>query len=475
MKKTPFIYLFTSPKSKYIYDFNTNAIIRIAEDVYQDLREYLRSGELTFRSELSEKGINLLVENGFLQAKRWSNIIHPATMLLEQHLNGSVEYLVLQVTQQCNLRCKYCPYSGTYYNREHNDKCMDIEIAKKAIDFYIKHSYDIKTLNIAFYGGEPLIKYELIKKLVEYAKTMSDGKEVLFHMTTNATLMNGEVIEFLVKNDFRLAISIDGPKDLHDKNRENINGKGSFETVIRNVELIKKNYPEYIKNVMLNCVLDPSNDLGCINDFFANYESVKDFMTMFSDIAREGMKDEKYILLDDYTNTYDYEVFKLFLYKVGLISEKNISHIVKSYYEYIKTLLYDRNISDYIGEDGHPGGPCIPGSHKLFVDINGKFYPCEKLNECSDELVIGDINRGFFMDKIEKILNVGKLTKEDCVNCWCGKFCYQCVLFVEDGNGISKEMRKSRCKSVMNEIDKLIKDYCLVKEMEEQSGDIYFL
>lgn len=469
----PFVHFFETPKGKYFYDVNSNAIVRVSSQLYG----YLNGGiEYSSENINITKELDILTQAGLLSADKWSSIEHPATNLLKENLNGSIEMLTLQITQQCNLRCKYCPYSGSYYNRKHSSASMNIEVAKKAIDFYIKHSFDRQELNIGFYGGEPLIQYDMIKEIVDYVNKQGEGKKVYFHITTNATLLDLEKITFLAKHEFKMTISLDGPRELHDKNRKKMNGKGSFDKVIENIQMIQNYFPEYIKEIMFNCVVDGRGDYGCLNDFFTNYEIIKDIHTTFSDIAEEGIKDNELLLSsEDYDIAYQYEVFKLLLNKCSLISEKEVSTIVKSYYDYIRMMLKGRSVGNAYNDTGHPGGPCIPGVHKLFVNIHGNFYPCEKLNENIKEVIIGNVESGFDSKRIEDILNVGKSTQEECRNCWCNRYCYQCIMFSEKGDSLSAEMRKSHCKSVKKATENMFKDYCLIKEVEADDNNIYFL
>ena len=169
----PFVHFFETPKGKYFYDVNTNAIVGVTSRLY----EYLNGGtEYPLDHADTLKELETLTWAGMLSTDKWEAIEHPATRLLKENLNGSIEMLTLQVTQQCNLRCQYCPYSGSYYNRKHSSASMNIEIAKKAVDFYIRHSFDRHELNIGFYGGEPLIQYDLIEEVVDYVR---DRKSVV--------------------------------------------------------------------------------------------------------------------------------------------------------------------------------------------------------------------------------------------------------------------------------------------------------
>lgn len=158
----PYIHTFYTPKGYYFYDFNTNAIVRINKSVYDFLNEWEKNKDCPNSQSECGNIIDELKRAGFLSERHWTKIEHPATKMLDRYLHSSVESITLQVTQQCNLKCNYCPYSGSYYNREHSNRHMSFETAKQAIDFYIAHSFDIPVAHIGFYGGEPLIEYDYI-------------------------------------------------------------------------------------------------------------------------------------------------------------------------------------------------------------------------------------------------------------------------------------------------------------------------
>lgn len=226
----PYIHTFYTPKGYYFYDFNTNAIVRINKSVYDFLNEWEKNKDCPNSQSECGNIIDELKRAGFLSERHWTKIEHPATKMLDRYLHSSVESITLQVTQQCNLKCNYCPYSGSYYNREHSNRHMSFETAKQAIDFYIAHSFDIPVAHIGFYGGEPLIEYDLIRKIVEYCREKCFGKKIMYFMTTNATLLTEEVIDFLMENEFNLSISLDGPRNYHDRNRHRIDDSVGIQT-----------------------------------------------------------------------------------------------------------------------------------------------------------------------------------------------------------------------------------------------------
>lgn len=202
-EKEFFIHLFRTLNSYYLYDVNLNSIIKINEITYNKLKN---------KQEIlgEDLQISKLKQRGFLQPiDRNINIEHPLTDKVESYLQNNVSLLILQVTQNCNLRCKYCVYSGSYINRVHTNKRMNFNTAKQAVDFYYEHCKNVDIASISFYGGEPLLEFELVKRVVEYCEKKFSGKQLNLNMTTNATLLTTEMMDFLQLHKINLTISLD--------------------------------------------------------------------------------------------------------------------------------------------------------------------------------------------------------------------------------------------------------------------------
>ncbi len=468
MEEKPFVHLFETPKNQYIYDFNTNAILRVNDSIYNSLKNN--------NTENILEDLDVLKRSGFLKKDHWKKIEHPSSRFFETYLKGSLKSITLQVTQQCNLRCHYCPYSGSYYNREHNNKKMSLEMSKEIVDFYIMHSYDIPELQFGFYGGEPLLEFELIKKIITYIEKRAFGKKVSYRMTTNATLLTEEIVDYLVDKKFILTISLDGPKEYHNRNRLNVNDKGTFDVVMKNIEMIQQRHPEAVDFLAFNCVIDPKNDLKYLNDFFQENDILNNHLVMFNKIAREGIKDENAYIEDEaYQQRYSYEHFKLLYSKTYKDKGIEVSHIVTSYYEQLKRDIWERGTSSLVENSSHPGGPCLTGCHKLFVNIYGSFYPCERVSECSNDMKIGNISTGFDYDKARHLLNIAQLTEGQCIDCWAAKFCFLCAQHADTGSGISRDKKLQHCSGVRFEVEELLKDYCLICEKNGFKEDTVYL
>jgi len=150
--------------------------------------------------------------------------------------------LILNVTTGCNLSCTYC-YKEDLVEAKNGLK-MTYEVAKNSVDLLFSEGLMSDPCNIVFFGGEPLTNLPLIKKVVDYAENRSakEGKPLTFTMTTNATMLTEDIVDYLDSHAFGLTISIDGPKAIHDKNRITTSGNGTYETVRRKTEMLLSRY-----------------------------------------------------------------------------------------------------------------------------------------------------------------------------------------------------------------------------------------
>lgn len=229
--------LIQTPRGFYLYDRSINTIVSVSESEFNELKNICDNVQVD-----NSPVVKRLRQKGLLKANDVKIIKHPYTSALPHFSSRCLSSLVLQVTQQCNLRCSYCAFSGLYHNRTHNSERMNFETARKAIDFFIERSFESESLHLGFYGGEPLLEIELIKKCVDYIQKNVEGKRITFGITTNGTLLTGEVLQFLYDNDFSITISLDGPKEDHDACRKFANGKGSFDIVVKNISEAKRLY-----------------------------------------------------------------------------------------------------------------------------------------------------------------------------------------------------------------------------------------
>lgn len=186
--------------------------------------------------------------------------------LVEQdsRYRGCIKTLVLNVVQACNLRCGYCFAGDGSYG---NSGMMSIETATRAIDWYA-NQHTISQMEVNFFGGEPLVNFALIRRCVEYAHSVAQdaGKRIAFSITTNATLVTQEMAQFLAENKFRIAVSIDGPAAINNRNRPLATGKGSLERILAGVYLLR----EAGNKPIARCTVHGQTDMEDVRGFLAS-------------------------------------------------------------------------------------------------------------------------------------------------------------------------------------------------------------
>lgn len=401
--KKSFVYVFKLYTNFYLYDVNTKIIVRVSKYLYELLAQINNEEDyLEIPCSLEDEVNKLLKYDIFSETDFDYEIKYHQSDYIDDILKNCMRTVTLQVTQNCNLRCKYCVYSGSYENRVHSNKRMNFETAQKAIDFLYEHSSMSTAVGVGFYGGEPLLEMELLEKCVKYAKKLFDGKDLSFTITTNATMLTDKVADFLVENNFYVTISFDGPQKIQDKNRVMADEeRGSFNIVMKNVEHFLKKYPEFSQHISFNVVLDPTNDFNCSNSFFMNYESLKKNNARGVLVSTDGLKKDLE-RNESFNIAYNYEMFKNFLWSCGKLDDVG-SKLTIDYIEQIEQLVGKRTIGlEKNKKYAHPGGPCLIGVHKFFVNADGYFYPCERVDESVECTRIGNIEEGF------DISNTGK-------------------------------------------------------------------
>ena len=455
----PVFKVFSTYGHYYVYDRNRNSIIGVNRTDFDLLR----------RLECGDQGpdvldlLSRLQSNGYLLENTVEDIMQPCSNCYEEYINRKTEKITLQVTQNCNLRCDYCAYTGSYNNRLYSAKTMSIDIARKGIDYLFAHACEIPRVTIGFYGGEPLLRMDLIKQCVTYVNESYPEKEVYYILTTNGTLLTDENVDYLFANNIDIMISLDGNKEMHDRHRKFPDGSGSFDLIAKNLKRIKERYPNYYKRIAINTVLSPSNDLGCIKEFYDTDDVMEFFNPQYS-LVNEYNSKKPVQYEEEYFITCRTEQLKVLLWTIGKIGEDAVSSLFKDQKGY-----FIKNKEDLIPITGlpkicHPGGPCLAGIKRLFCDVDGNLFPCERVSEKSIAMKIGTLKNGIELDKARRLINVGEISKDACISCWSFIHCTQCAVTADDTKSLVKEQRLSHCHKTQHSVLEKFKDHCFLVE-----------
>ena len=361
---------------------------------------------------------------------------------------ANLKQLTFEVTDACNLKCKYCTY-GEFYNdyEPRQGKKLSVDTAKKVIDYLAdlwnsQYSMaDNKHVYISFYGGEPLLNMPFIKSIVKYIESSAiTRRQFTFSMTTNGTLLEHHM-DFLVEKDFHLLISLDG-NEYNSSYRVDKLGANSYSEVIRNIEMLRQKYPRFFEErVNFNSVLHNRNSIADIYHFFKEkYNKIPsigelnnmgirpDKVDLFWKTYRNSQESlhqaENYELIekDMFLHTATYRTLTTFIY--------NHSGFVYQDYTY---LLFDQP------KKSLPTGTCVPFSRRMFITVNGKILPCERIGQ---HFFLGTVSdSGVHIDPeaiAQRYNNYFAKLESQCSNCYNRSGCIQCIFNLRDINGSPK-------------------------------------
>lgn len=328
-----------------------------------------------------------------------------------------VRMFIIGITEQCNLRCSYCCYSGKYTGkRSHGTKSVSNVEIESVVEFIDGIAGD-RPKRIAFYGGEPMLNFNTVRYCIGLCR-FKWGHNVSFSISTNGTMLKPEEIDWFMENDVEIAVSLDGPKFFHDKNRVFANGSGSFDHIRKSIEYIYSHYRN--PNVSFHITLANVRDLIAIAKAWHEDELLSGiFPTMVHGLTpnfefgvnRISYPDVKGFyseLIDAYQQHPDWLVLKVFL-------EEAIS-------AWKERMIFEINESIEIST-------CLPVNTKLYIDSNLGIAVCEKF---SDNFRIGDVGTGIDWDKANHLVKeYYKRKKERCSNCPIVRICDICLTAIE--------------------------------------------
>jgi len=365
--------------------------------------------------------------------------------------------ITFEVTDACNLNCFYCGYGSLYndYDKRENKK-LDVNKALRFLEYFVElwDSSFNKSINnllyLSFYGGEPLLNIPFIDAIIAYTnKIKGKSRKIAYSMTTNGVLLD-KYIDFLVSNDFRLLVSLDGD-EFCNSYRINKNGQNSFKKVTENIERLKIRFPEYFANrVNFNAVLHNRNSvatiydfirkkynkvprIGALNDAGIRPEMKAKFLKIYQNPVDGLMRSENYGELETemFLSSPTYHSATVFLMQYSEFK-----------YESYNELLYGKPEKSNI----YPTGTCLPFSKKVFITVNGKILPCESIGH---QFALGVIKKDSIDLDFEAIAQkynhyFSKLDAQ-CSVCYNSKSCMQCIFNLKDIN-----QKKCGCDGFMN-------------------------
>jgi len=317
-----------------------------------------------------------------------------------------VKALCLHVAHDCNMRCKYC-FAGTGpFGADRS--LMDLETGKRAFDFLFEASGSRKYVEVDYFGGEPLLNFKVVKELVKYGKQKAQekGKVLRQTLTTNALLLNQEVIDFLNEEDVYLILSLDGRPEIQNQMRPLRGEKPSFDLINNNIKKYVNSQADntyYVRGTYTHYNLDFCKDILFLVD--QGYDRISIEPVVTSPENNFALREEDIPIL-----------------------KEEYQELTKKWLEYYKAGKPFKFFHFNIDLDK---GPCVlkrlsgcgAGNEYLAVSPKGDLYPCHQFME-NKEFLMGNIYEGVKNERVkETFLNAHVLNKEKCSSCWAKFFC----------------------------------------------------
>lgn len=469
--------IFSDLCGEYVYDSIKNEVIQISHSLFKNLKQ-IENKTIDHIIKENESEYLYLHSQGYFNQNE-HKISYEINHHIESLLNRMVSRLTIQVTQDCNFRCGYCVFSeNDGSNRLHSKQTMEVSKIIETIDFLHRYSLDSTSICIGFYGGEPLLNFKAIKEAMLYAEQKFKGKALSFTITTNATLLNKEMLDFFSNYEISIMISLDGPKKLNDKNRKfNGSSTSTYDIVKEKIKMIHKDYKKILRLISVNMVLDPTQSFRDYQMILSDIPELNDIMIRMNVINEEGLT-KHYDFSEDFVQYLEYAKFIRKVKKLGRLNEKIIDRDILSY----SVDLEEDRIEQIFSSRDHaimPSGPCIPGYNKLFVDVNGNLFPCEKISENNKTMNIGDIKNGLDVEKIKPMIEISSLTADECARCWGFRLCMLCLKYSADSTGLSRDIRLRNCNKSLHNATELLYNYValhrkqLADDKKERENNYY--
>ncbi len=317
-----------------------------------------------------------------------------------------IKAMCLHIAHDCNLRCEYCFASTGDFGK--GRKLMTFETGRKAIDFLIKRSAARKFLELDFFGGEPLMNFDVVKQIVEYARSREKecGKTFRFTITTNGMLLDDDKIDFINREMSNVVLSIDGRKEVNDRMRKRVSGSGSYDRIVERFKRfvpVRGDKDYYVRGTYTKYNLDFSNDVMHLYDLGFDQISVEPVM---------AEPTEPYAITEEDLDTI-FKEYEILLDKILKVREQG-GHI--NFFHFMLDL---------------DQGPCAIkrlrgcgcGNEYVAVTPDGDIYPCHQFVGI-EEYKMGNLDEGTFNEDIKNEFAATHVySKPECRSCWAKFYC----------------------------------------------------
>jgi uncharacterized protein len=472
--------VFTFKEKMILYDINTDSITKVEDEFTYDLLEMAGQYDIVgLRGKLQEKYpeaddkkildvikplkdaeffVNPPVDHAYIKKNK---------QRIMKHNSNKIQ---LSITQACNLACIYCYAEESGSNAK--NQLMSFDTAKQSIDYLVREAGDQKKLGLQFFGGEPLMNFELIKQVVDYTSKLGKkiDKTFGYAISTNCTLLTEEVQDYLVKHRFGILVSVDGDEATHNKQRPYRDGRDSYDIVIENAKSLNE---KYLKNKRLtppriraNIINGNADRLAEITDSFTDMGfkaiGIAPILDRLGENAPFGLDEEAYAKWSEQADNQ----FVYWLDCTNKDKEVKNAYINKEVRRRFGLLKSKRVFG---------GVRCGVGRNVNIVDVDGNIFPCHRYPGM-DEYIIGNIYTGIDREKLSLYYdNIINNMLENCSDCWVRYKCGgPCPWQVSSQEGHICPSDKLSCDDRMHSFMQGAYMYVCLSETKPEALDQYF-
>ncbi|MBP3336822.1 MAG: thioether cross-link-forming SCIFF peptide maturase [Clostridia bacterium] len=413
------IHKFTIDNTNIVLDVHSGAVHEV-DDIVMDILDFL--GENRPETEIAP---NALIEklSGKYSEQDIKDAYSDIFELTEEEMlftdddyaeeagrvkkNSVIKALCLHIAHDCNLRCQYCFAGEGNYCGERS--LMPLEVGEKAIDFVIENSGNRKNIEVDFFGGEPLLNFDVVKGIVSYARKREKetGKHFRFTITTNGILLDEDKKKYINENMSNIVLSLDGRKEVNDRMRRRVDGTGCYDAIVdKFIDMAESRNQDnyYIRGTFTKYNLDFGNDVLHFADLGFKQMSVEPVV---------AEKTEPYALTEDDLETINKEYERLAV-------------------EYIKRRKEGKGFNFFHFMIDLDGGPCVlkrisgcgAGHEYVAITPDGDIYPCHQFVGGNEELKMGNVFEGTLNQEIKETFQSSNVyTKPSCKECFSKFYC----------------------------------------------------
>ncbi|MEN8006352.1 MAG: radical SAM protein [Candidatus Krumholzibacteriota bacterium] len=484
-KDVPNCHLFEAERGNFVYDVGSNELLAVEPELAAVLPLYGKHSENEIKhilksdfllSKIKEACATIKsaqIEEGLFLALQ-SLLVRPDPRLSEPGVcDTRLGHLVLSLTEKCNLRCRYCLHGADLdWVRDHGSGSMSLAASTRAVNYFLDRSDPDQPPVISFYGGEPLLEIGLIEDIVAVSRAHARGDDLRFAVDTNGVLLDDRAVDLILREKMHLQISLDGPREIHDRCRIDTGGAATFDLIMEGVDRLLVRDPAAARRLIFVTTLAPPVDLEAVAEFFAD----------FPPYVRHGIKVQPEVTVN-FANLRGQDwpaagepapvqmerVQDEYLAAVRDGRRLRLSPVIRALFEPDLIRFHHRSRGP-LGDRYTPGGNCRPGRRKLHVTVNGRLQPCERTG---DLLNLGDLESGIRPEAVRGLQEGFFAEVNDrCGSCFALRMCGVCFAAqAESADHATGDfpVPEAMCEGVRRRLDRTLRMMAAILSMPSEA------